>query len=85
MVPRNLDTARKLYHTMDLNAHDANTRAYQAEQRAHEAADRVGTKEKELTALARELAQAQIDLRAAVEERHSVGHWADEVLRVTQR
>jgi glycosyltransferase involved in cell wall biosynthesis len=26
-----------------------------------------------------------IGLRAAVEERHSVGHWADEVLRVTQR
>ena len=26
-----------------------------------------------------------IALRAAVEERHSVGHWADEVLRVTQR
>jgi glycosyltransferase involved in cell wall biosynthesis len=25
-----------------------------------------------------------IGLRAAVEERHSVGHWADEVLRVTQ-
>ena len=26
-----------------------------------------------------------IGLRAAVEERHSVDHWADEVLRVTQR
>jgi glycosyltransferase involved in cell wall biosynthesis len=26
-----------------------------------------------------------IGLRAAVEERHSVGHWADEVLRVAQR
>ncbi len=61
------DAARKLYHMMDLNAHEANTRAYQAEQRADEAADRVATKEKELTALARELAQAQIDLRTAVE------------------
>jgi glycosyltransferase involved in cell wall biosynthesis len=26
-----------------------------------------------------------IGLRATVEERHSVDHWADEVLRVTQR
>ena len=61
------DTARKLYHKLDLQAHESNTRAYQAEQLAQKAADRVAAKGQELTALARELAQAHIDLRAAIE------------------
>ena len=52
---------------MDLQAHEASTRAYEAEQRAHEAADRVATKGQELAALAGELAQAQTDLRTATE------------------
>jgi hypothetical protein len=61
------DAVRKLYHKMDLQAHDANMQAHRAEQRAQEAADRVATKGQELATLAGELARAQIDLRTASE------------------
>ena len=61
------DAARKLYHKMDLQAHEANRRAYRAEQTVQEAIDRVATKGQELATLASELARAQTDLRTATE------------------
>ena len=61
------DGARKRYHKMDLQSHDANARAYEAEQRAREAAERRCDQGRELAALAGELARAQSDLRTATE------------------
>jgi hypothetical protein len=59
------DGARKRYHQMDLQSHEASAKAYEAEQRARDAATRVATKVQELAALASELARAQSDLQTA--------------------
>jgi hypothetical protein len=61
------DGVRKLYHTIDVQAHDAQARAREARRRAHETAELVATKGRDLAALAAEVSRAQTDLRTATE------------------